>query len=126
MRNDRYKWLVVILGAAFSAGCAVHTEPAPSTPPPASVSEKLSAHRNLPPVYPPEAKSAGQQGKVVLRVLVGADGKASQTQIFTSSGHQLLDDAALKAVSSWRFVPGQRNGVAEAMWSLIPITFALN
>jgi len=42
-----------------------------------------------------------------------------------SSGFERLDPAAIKTVARWRFVPGTKNGVPEAMWHLQPINFVL-
>jgi protein TonB len=77
------------------------------------------------PPYPPLSKRLGEQGRVVLRVRIETDGTASQAEIQRSSGFERLDQTALKTVLRWRFVPGKRNGVPEAMWFNIPIHFVL-
>ena len=60
-----------------------------------------------------------------MRVLIEADGTASKAEIRTSSGYERLDQTALQTVLRWRYVPGKRNGVAEAMWFNVPINFVL-
>jgi len=77
------------------------------------------------PAYPPLSKRLGEQGKVVVRVLIGTDGTAQKAEIRTSSGFDRLDQAALATVQRWRYVPGKRDGVPEAMWFNIPINFVL-
>ncbi|MEK9804483.1 MAG: energy transducer TonB, partial [Curvibacter sp.] len=77
------------------------------------------------PAYPALSRRLGEQGKVVVRVLIGVDGTAQQAEIRTSSGYDRLDQAALATVRSWRYMPGKRNGVAEAMWFNVPINFVL-
>ena len=67
----------------------------------------------------------GEQGKVVLRVLIGAQGVPQQVELKQSSGYERLDQQALETVQRWRFVPGKRNGVPEAMWNVVPIQFVL-
>ena len=67
----------------------------------------------------------GEQGKVVVRVLIDADGTAQKAEIKHSSGFDRLDQAALNTVLRWRYVPGKRAGVAEAMWFNVPISFVL-
>jgi len=62
---------------------------------------------------------------VVVRVRIEPDGTASAAEIRVSSGYPRLDEAALTAVRQWRYVPGKRNGVPEAMWFLVPIQFEL-
>jgi periplasmic protein TonB len=63
---------------------------------------------------------------VLLRVLVGLDGKAQEVKLQQTSGFDRLDNSALQSVSQWRFVPGKRGGVPEAMWHVVPITFILD
>ena len=81
--------------------------------------------QNPKPAYPPLSKRLGEQGKVVVRVLIGLDGTAQQAEIKQSSGFDRLDQAALNTVLRWRYVPGKRAGVAEAMWFNVPISFVL-
>jgi protein TonB len=77
------------------------------------------------PVYPPLSKRLGEQGQVLVKVLISAQGYAQQAAIAQSSGFKRLDEAALNAVHSWRFVPGKRGGVPEAMWFNVPVEFGL-
>ncbi len=106
--------------------------PAPAAPqaPPAPARIELpssdAAYLNNPkPSYPALSRRLGEQGKVIVRVLIGMDGTAQQAEIRTSSGYERLDQAALATVRSWRYVPGKRNGTAEAMWFNVPINFVL-
>ena len=56
---------------------------------------------------------------------VATVGSASKAEIRTSSGYERLDQTALQTVLKWRYVPGKRAGVPEAMWFNIPINFVL-
>ena len=98
----------------------------PPTPPrlqmPSSAADYLN---NPPPEYPRLSRRMGEQGKVVVRVLIGVDGTAQKAEIGTSSGFERLDQSALTTVLRWRYVPGKRGGVAEAMWFNVPINFVL-
>jgi protein TonB len=79
-----------------------------------------------PPIYPVRARRRGEQGTVMLRVLVGSDGAVLRAEIAQSSGYRLLDDAALEAVRErWRFVAARRDGEAVKSWVIVPIRFAL-
>ena len=89
---------------------------------PSSDADYLS---NPKPPYPPMSKRLGEQGKVVIRTLIGADGVAQEASIHQSSGFDRLDHAALATARKWRYVPGKRAGVAEAMWFNVPFTFIL-
>lgn len=82
--------------------------------------------QNPPPSYPRLSRRLGEQGTVVLHVLISADGRAEKAEVQASSGHPRLDEAALAAIQRWRFVPGQRNGVAQAMWFKVPLRFVLD
>ena len=100
--------------------------PAPAAPPRIELPSSDAAYLNNPrPSYPAISKRMGEQGKVVLRVLIGTDGLPQKVEVSTSSGFNRLDRQAQDAVMRWRFVPGKRNGVPEAMWNLVPINFVL-
>ena len=81
--------------------------------------------QNPKPTYPPTSRRLGEQGTVLVQVLIGVDGNAQKAEIKKSSGFLRLDQAALATVLKWRYVPGKRAGVAEAMWFTVPISFAL-
>ena len=70
--------------------------------------------RNRPPVYPREAVRRGDQGTVTLVIHVSPLGLAAGADIVQSSGHAILDRAAVEAVLAWRFRPAIRNGQAIA------------
>ena len=80
---------------------------------------------NPKPIYPMLSKRMGEQGQVLVRVLIGADGLPQKADIKTSSGFDRLDQAALATVLKWRYVPGKRAGTAEAMWFNVPLNFVL-
>ncbi len=78
------------------------------------------------PDYPPAALRRREQGGVVLRVTVGPDGRARAAVVQQSSGHPLLDDAAVaKVLRDWRFAPATRDGVAVTGTVLVPFAFEL-
>ena len=100
--------------------------PAPPAPAkivlPSSDADYLS---NPKPPYPPMSKRLGEQGKAIIRVLIGADGLPQKAELRQTSGFERLDQSALATVMKWRYVPGKRDGVAEAMWFSVPISFVL-
>lgn len=78
------------------------------------------------PPYPEEAKRAEVEGRVMLRVLVDADGKVIDVKLVKGIGFG-CDEAAIKhARTKWKFKPGSRNGVATPMWIPVPVTFQLD
>jgi protein TonB len=113
-----------------AAGPATPTgQSAPAAPPaPASVqlpSTNADYLQNPKPAYPPLSRRMGEQGKVIVRVLIGADGQPQKAELKQSSSFERLDQAALTTVMKWRYVPGKRGGVAEDMWFNVPINFVL-
>ncbi len=85
-----------------------------------------AAYLNNPaPTYPSISRRMGEEGKVILRVLVNAKGLPEQVEVKQSSGFERLDKAAVQAVKRWKFTPGTRNGVPEAMWNNVPVNFVL-
>jgi len=83
------------------------------------------ARRNEPPPYPGVARRMGWQGTVFLDVKVRADGTVSAITIAHSSGHPVLDRAALRAVREWRFDPALLLGAPVATSVRLPIRFQL-
>ena len=67
----------------------------------------------------------GEEGKVVLRVSINAQGSADNVEIKASSGSQRLDEAAQKTVRNWKFIPAKRGDTAVQSWVLVPIIFKL-
>jgi periplasmic protein TonB len=107
--------------------------PPPPAPPAAAPAPKLELPRsdadylnNPTPAYPPVSRRMGEQGRAVLRVRVSVDGGVESVELRSSSGSERLDAAAIAAVQRWRFKPGTRGGVAEAMWAVVPIDFKLD
>lgn len=86
-----------------------------------------AAYLNNPaPVYPPMARRFGEQGRVLLKVLVSESGYAEKVQIENSSGYNKLDQAAIEAVKQWTFIPAKRSNQAISAYVLVPIKFSLN
>jgi protein TonB len=80
---------------------------------------------NPTPPYPPQSRRRGEEGKVILRVLVSKEGFALQVEVDTSSGSNRLDESALNTVRMWRFIPASRGGVAIDSWVRVPVLFRL-
>lgn len=93
-----------------------------------AITEPVAADylQNPPPVYPRTAQRHKQQGTVMLAVRVSADGKPRQVEISRSSGHELLDIAALDAVKQWRFVPARRGTQSIEASVVVPVQFRIN
>ena len=82
--------------------------------------------RALPPRYPFEAKQKGISGKVMLRFVVDATGKAQEPQVVSSEPEGVFDEAALEAVVKYRFKPAMKGGKPVDCIVKLPISFDLN
>lgn len=80
---------------------------------------------NPPPVYPRLARQRGWEGLVSLQVRVSALGEVEEVWVESSSGHAVLDQAALKAVGKWRFRPAREGLQAVSGVARVPIEFRL-
>ncbi len=129
----------------LSAPAAIETAPAvaaatPEAPraaaesraPPASVETPATPPlfnaaylRNPAPAYPAVARRSGDQGTVMLKVLVSPEGAPLRVELDQSSGSKPLDSAALDAVKGWRFVPARRGAQNIEGWVRVPVVFKL-
>lgn len=78
-----------------------------------------------PPRYPSESRRFREQGIVILRLVLGLDGRVSDIRVSKSSCYQRLDQAALTAVRRWRWSPTLRNGAPVIVQGLVEIPFIL-
>jgi protein TonB len=100
----------------------VEPQPEPQIEPPKFGAAYL---HNPAPAYPASSRRAGEQGRVLLRVLVSTNGSAETVDLEDSSGFEKLDDAAIKAVKKWRFIPAKRSSEAISAYVLVPVKFSL-
>jgi TonB family protein len=77
------------------------------------------------PDYPPIAKESGMEGQVIVKVLVGSDGKVDEVEVSQSSGFKELDDAASSVAKKWEFTKPTKDGEPARVWVSIPFNFSL-
>jgi protein TonB len=102
--------------------------PVTAAPPPAqpkTITSGVAYLRPPAPKYPLLSRRMGEEGKVVLRVLINERGRADRIDVHQSSGSARLDQAAREAVELSRFKPYIENGRAIAVFAIIPIAFNL-
>lgn len=126
-------WLSVLLVAlpAYAANPVVNESAA--APSAAGQSEDLpsltfangESISNPPPRYPAASRKAREDGRVLLRVVVGVDGRAKEISVIQSSGYARLDDSAVDAVRRWRFFPARKEGELAEGSLEVPISFSL-
>lgn len=97
-----------------------------AAPPAKPLQEAVPVYRrNPPPRYPARARRRAWEGAVVLEVLVNRKGRVDDLRVHATSGHKILDKAALRAVRDWLFEPGRRGAEKVVMWVRVPIRFEL-
>ncbi len=114
---------------------AIFDIPPPAIAPATAIEETLAGIEeetapdfsgNPPPVYPAEAIRQRQQGIVKLRLHVTLSGDVEHIEIVQSSGHTILDQAAIEAVRTWKGRPAQRAGKPIATVEVLPLRFSLD
>ncbi len=77
------------------------------------------------PEYPAISRRMGEEGRVMLRILVNEKGLPERIEVRTSSGSARLDEAARKAAARALFKPYLEDGKAVAVYALVPIDFSI-
>lgn len=78
--------------------------------------------KKVEPAYSKEALEAKISGAVVVEMVVSAEGVPGRIRVLRPLGYG-LDEAAVEAVSQWRFMPAKREGVPARMAATIEVRF---
>jgi periplasmic protein TonB len=108
------------------------TNPVIPLPPPPTVSRPIHVSvmnegmlvRRVQPVYPGPARIAHVQGKVVLSAIISKEGTIENLRVLT--GHPLLVQAAIEAVSQWRYRPYILNSEPVEVETQVTVNFVLS
>ncbi len=92
---------------------------------PVFVAPSLAGMSNPRPTYPLLARRRGLEGRLLLQVQVGPDGAVTGVEVKESSGHTVLDRAAVRTLHRWRFTPAREGDRAVAASIEVPIRFQL-
>jgi len=119
-----------VVGGLISAGPSGGAPPPPPPPPKKREAIKVGGNvmesrliRRIEPAYPELAKRARVQGRVILQVNVDEEGNVSDIKV--SSGHPLLNDAAINAVKQWKYSPTLLNGEPVPVYATVTVIFNL-
>jgi protein TonB len=93
--------------------------------PPSMKSSPRSLASALNSCYPSASRRLNEEGRVVVIVTIGIDGKMADTKVAQSSGFERLDGAAECVIRKLTFNPGRRDGQAVEAQATLPITFKL-
>lgn len=80
----------------------------------------------LQPPYPAEEQRAGNSGRVVLRVLIGTDGRVKQVEKISAASEAFFAAAERQALGKWRFKPATRDGAPIEQWKTMSLRFEIN
>jgi protein TonB len=80
--------------------------------------------KKVTPNYPPLARQARIQGKVLLQAEISKEGTIQNLQLI--SGHAMLAPAAIEAVRQWRYKPYLLNGEPVAVETQVEVNFSLS
>ena len=76
-------------------------------------------------VHPEEALRDSLEGRVFLKFIVHVDGSVSDVKVLRTTGSEVFRQAAIDAVSQYRFKPAEHNGEPVAVWMTQPVSFRL-
>jgi peptide/nickel transport system substrate-binding protein len=118
----------ILEAAAQSDTTAVDTSEAiaanlPPAPPKPSIISRANPVKRVQPEYPSAAAAFEAAGTIVVRVLVGEDGKVQEARVIKSFGNPACEQAALNAARQWEFNPATKDGVPFEQRVSIPFTF---
>ena len=113
---------VLIAALAFTAYVAVY---APAVRADISYYTPPKFKNKVLPVYPDSARALHETGSVLIKVLIGTDGKPKQFTIFKSSGHKDLDNAVLTAAKASTYEPAMRGSTPEIAFYDVTYKFTL-
>jgi periplasmic protein TonB len=78
---------------------------------------------NTKPTYPQEARASGQQGMVVLKVTILADGSVAKVDVLR--GEEPFKSAAVAAAKTWKYTPAMFKGQPISVYRIIQVPFKL-
>jgi len=78
------------------------------------------------PQYPSSLKKQGKEGRVLIELVIDANGGIVSARVKSSSGYKAMDEAALKAAKKTKFKPASKGGKAVKAKVIYPISFKLN
>jgi len=81
--------------------------------------------RDFQPDYPAGERRMGNEGKVVIRVLIGPDGRVKQVERVSAASAAFWQVTERQALSRWRFRPATRDGVAIESWRTMTVRFEM-
>jgi len=124
-RNRRPGRRVIGLGGESAPAAPAPRERLRPLPPPEPKRTEPVVTKRVSPEYPRRAVERDLEGKVLLLVEVRPDGSVGEIEVKESSGHAILDRAAMEAVRAWHFSPALVRGQPARSYVEVPFSFEL-
>ncbi len=80
---------------------------------------------NPKPPYPRASRRRREEGTVLLRIFVNADGTVGEVVLLKSSGFSRLDQSAMTTVQGWKLIPARRGNEPFAAWYQLVVPFSI-
>ncbi len=78
------------------------------------------------PAYPSDMRLGEREGRVVVRVLIGIDGRVKDVEQVSAASASFFEATRKQALAKWRFKPGTKDGVAIEAWHTMAVRFVLD
>ena len=117
-----------ITGDPGAGGTATRVEPETKPTPLPILTEAVplgSALRVFQPPYPSQLLRMGVEGKAVVRVLIGADGRVKQVAVISADDPLFAEATERQALRKWRFKPPTRDGAPIETWKQMTVRFEI-
>lgn len=75
--------------------------------------------------YPAVSRRLGEEGDVIIAILVNVDGSVAEVKVEKSSGFQRLDEAAVTFYKKTKLLPATKGGQPIAAWKTLKVTWKL-
>ncbi|MES1974630.1 MAG: TonB family protein [Pseudomonadota bacterium] len=93
--------------------------------PPVLIGPGINPRFNYQPDYPSDERRLGREGRVVVRVLVGTDGRVKQVEKVSAASDSFFEATRKRALEKWRLTPGTRDGVPIEAWRTMAVSFVM-
>ena len=94
-------------------------------PAPVMVDAAPDPRARFQPDYPSSERRSGLEGLVVVRVLIGADGRVKTVQQVRAASAAFFEATRRQALARWRFSPATQDGIPVESWRTMTVRFVI-
>ncbi|RIA44451.1 outer membrane transport energization protein TonB [Hephaestia caeni] len=124
--------LVIDIGPSTGTLTGTGTDPVTVDPPPPPLPPLIPAQTDpryaaaLQPPYPSAERRANREGNVVIKVLIGTDGRVKRVERVSATSDAFYEATRRQALGHWRFKPATRGGVPQESWITKSVRFVMS